>query len=73
MSALKSVENLTLKNDDDGNPILTWTNPNGKDDFASYKIDLYYLDENGEEKSAGSVTPCENEENKVSVPVLQII
>ena len=70
VSALKSVENLTLKNDDDGNPILTWTNPNGKDDFASYKIDLYYLDENGEEKSAGSVTPCENEENKVSVPVL---
>lgn len=70
VSALKSVENLTLKNDDDGNPILTWTNPNGKDDFASYKIDLYCLDENGEEKSAGSVTPCENEENKVSVPVL---
>ena len=68
VSALKAVENLTLQNDDNGNVVLTWSNPNGKDDFKNYSIELYSLDTDGNPNHVSTISPCKNEENKVSVP-----
>lgn len=77
VTAVKPVENLALANledDEEGNnAILSWTNPNGKDDFASYQIKLYRIDEKGEEHEDKSVTAdegeatCENDKNEVKL------
>lgn len=69
VSALKSVEGLTMQKDDEGNVVLSWSNPNGKDDFKAYEINLYRLDKEGKEVFDKTITPCKNEENTVNVDV----
>ena len=69
VSALKAVEGLTMQNDEEGNVVLSWTNPNGKDDFKAYEINLYRLDQEGKEVFDKTVTPCKNEENQVQITV----
>ena len=65
VSTLKAVEGLELAIDDEGNVVLSWSNPNGKDDFKSYAISLYSVDAEGKESLVASDITCKNEENKV--------
>ena len=70
VTALKAVENLTienLENDAEGNAIISWENPNGKDDFGAYEIDLYTVDADGEETLAQDNVACDNDKNEVKV------
>ena len=70
VTALKTVENLTienLENDAEGNAIISWENPNGKDDFGAYEIDLYTVDAEGEETLAQDNVACDNDKNEVKV------
>ena len=50
VTALKAVEGLTMEKDDEGNVVLNWSNPNGKDDFKTYEINLYRLNAKGRKK-----------------------
>ncbi len=67
VTSLKAVEGLTMEKNDEGKVILSWDNPNGKDDFKAYEIDLYKLDTEGEEKFVETIAPCANDKNEVDV------
>ncbi len=70
VTALKTIENLTienLENDAEGNAIISWENPNGKDDFGAYEINLYTVDAEGEETLAQDNVACDNDKNEVKV------
>ena len=72
VTALKPVENLTianLENDKEGNAVISWTNPNGKDDFGAYEIDLYTVDGEGKETLAQNDIACDNDKNEVKVTI----
>ena len=69
VTALKAVEGLEMAKDDEGNVVLSWSNPNGKDDFKTYEINLYRLNAKGEEEFVSTVASCKNDENKVNVTV----
>ena len=53
---LKAVEDVTFENRENGKVVLSWTNPNGKDDFKAYDIDLYTVDAEGKETKVQDVT-----------------
>ena len=53
---LKAVEDLKFENRENGKVVLSWTNPNGKDDFKAYDIDLYTVDAEGKETKVQDVT-----------------
>ena len=53
---LKAVEDVTFENRKNGKVVLSWTNPNGKDDFKAYDIDLYTVDAEGKETKVQDVT-----------------
>ena len=65
VSTLKAVEGLKLATDDEGNVVLSWSNPNGKDDFDSYAISLYTVDAEGKVTLAKTGIACDNEDNSV--------
>lgn len=67
VTSLKAVEGLTMEKNDEGKVILSWDNPNGKDDFKAYEIDLYKLDTEGEEEFVETIAPCANDKNEVDV------
>lgn len=70
VTQLKAVENLkieNLENDSEGNAIVSWTNPNGKDDFEKYEINLYTVDGEGKEELAQGNVACDNDKNEVKV------
>ena len=70
VTELKAVENLkieNLENDPEGNAVISWTNPNGKDDFEKYEIDLYTVDGEGKETPDQSDIACDNDKNEVKV------
>lgn len=72
VTALKSVENLAianLENDAEGNAIISWSNPNGEDDFGAYEIDLYTVDAEGKETLAQDNIACDNDKNEVKVTI----
>lgn len=72
VTALKPVENLTianLENDAEGNAVISWSNPNGKDDFGAYEIDLYTVDAEGKETLAQDNIACDNDKNEVKVTI----
>ena len=56
VSTLKAVEDLKFENRENGKVVLSWTNPNGKDDFKAYDIDLYTVDAEGKETKVQDVT-----------------
>ena len=56
VSTLKAVEDVTFENRENGKVVLSWTNPNGKDDFKAYDIDLYTVDAEGKETKVQDVT-----------------
>ena len=56
VSTLKSVEDVKFENRENGKVVLSWTNPNGKDDFKAYDIDLYTVDAEGKETKVQDVT-----------------
>lgn len=56
VSTLKAVEGLKFENRENGKVVLSWTNPNGKDDFKAYDIDLYTVDAEGKETKVQDVT-----------------
>lgn len=47
VTKLNAVENLRFENREDGKVFLVWDNSNSKDDFASYKIDIYKFNDEG--------------------------
>lgn len=53
---LKAVEDVTFENRENGKVVLSWTNPNGKDNFKAYDIDLYTVDAEGKETKVQDVT-----------------
>lgn len=56
ISTLKAVENLKFENRENGKVVLSWTNPNNKDDFKEYDIDLYTIDAEGKENKVNDVS-----------------
>ena len=47
VSKLNAVENLRFENREEGKVFLAWDNSYSKDDFASYKIDIYKFNDEG--------------------------
>ncbi len=70
VSQLKAVEDLTLQNEEEGKVVLSWSNPNGKDDFGAYQITLYKLTTEGKEDSVKTIE-CANDQNEVEVTGLE--
>ena len=64
VSTLAAVSDVKIENTDDG-IILSWNNPNGKEEFKEYAISLYSIDAEGNEVSVKDNITCENDQNKV--------
>ena len=67
VSTLAAVSDVKIENTDDG-IMLSWNNPNGKEEFKEYSISLYSLNDKGEEVLVpGANITCENDQNKVDI------
>ena len=53
VSKLNAVENLRFENREEGKVFLAWDNSYSKDDFASYDIKIYTVNEKGELVESG--------------------
>ncbi len=53
VSKLNAVENLRFENREEGKVFLAWDNSYSKDDFASYDIKIYTVNEKGELVDSG--------------------
>ena len=62
---LKAVTNLEFRNEDN-EVILSWENSNDEDSFKGYNIELYTIDEDGNENSAHTET-LEADKNELNV------
>ena len=53
VTKLNPVENVKFENGEDAKVVLSWTNSYSKDDFASYDIKIYTVNEKGELVESG--------------------
>ena len=68
VTKLTAVADLKVENEKE-NIKLSWTNSQAKDDFNSYKIDLYTINEDGEEELNRTVVAPENDKNEVNFAI----
>lgn len=68
VTKLTAVTDLKVENEKE-NIKLSWTNSQAKDDFNSYKIDLYTINEDGEEELNRTVVAPENDKNEVNFAI----
>lgn len=68
ITKLTAVTDLKVENEKE-NIKLSWTNSQAKDDFNSYKIDLYTINEDGEEELNRTVVAPENDKNEVNFAI----
>lgn len=73
VSTLKAVEDVTFENRENGKVVLSWTNPNGKDDFKAYDIDLYTVDAEGKETKVQDVTCNKVDSNNELVNEVEVL
>ena len=66
VSTLAAVSDVKIENTDDG-IMLSWNNPNGKEEFKEYSISLYSINDKGEEVLVADDITCENDQNKVDI------
>ena len=67
VSTLAAVSDVKIENTDDG-IILSWNNPNGKEEFKEYAISLYSINDKGEEVLVADANiTCANDQNKVDI------
>ena len=64
VTKLNPVENVKFENGEDGKVVLSWTNSYSKDDFASYDIKIYTVNEKGELVDSGISVDGKNVDEK---------
>lgn len=69
VTSLATLTNLNVENGKDNTVKLSWNNSNKKDDFGTYQIDLYTVNEKGEEIKNTTITAPENDKNEVEFAI----
>ena len=66
---LAALTNLKVENQKDNKVKISWDNSNKKEDFGTYQIDLYTVNEKGEEIKNTTITAPENDKNEVTFTI----
>lgn len=66
---LATLTNLKVENQKDNKVKISWDNSNKKEDFGTYQIDLYTVNEKGEEIKNTTITAPENDKNEVTFTI----
>ena len=69
VTRLSALTNLKIENGKDNKVKLSWDNSNKKEDFGTYQIDLYTVNEKGEEIKNTTITAPENDKNEVTFTI----
>lgn len=69
VTSLAALTNLKVENGKDNTVKLSWDNSNKKEDFGTYQIDLYTVNEKGEEIKDKTITAPENDKNEVTFTI----
>lgn len=69
VTSLAALTNLKVENQKDNKVKLSWDNSNKKEDFGTYQIDLYTVNEKGEEIKNTTITAPENDKNEVEFAI----
>ncbi len=73
VTKLDAVQDLKFENSEDGKVVLSWNTSYSKDDFASYEIKIYTVNEKGELKDSGiSVDGSNVDENDNLVKKVEV-
>lgn len=69
VTSLAALTNLKVENQKDNKVKISWDNSNKKEDFGTYQIDLYTVNEKGEEIKNTTITAPENDKNEVTFTI----
>lgn len=69
VTSLAALTNLKVENGKNNTVKLSWDNSNKKEDFGTYQIDLYTVNEKGEEIKNTTITAPENDKNEVTFTI----
>ena len=69
VTSLAALTNLKVENQKDNKVKISWDNSNKKEDFGTYQIDLYTVNEKGEEIKNTTITAPENDKHEVTFTI----